>query len=149
MTTTTPTTDTTEDVSSRTPLATIQSVYEAFGRGDIEGILSHLHPEVDWGTQVDAPGAELVPMFRNGTGHAAALHYFGGVAALQFHAFVPTRFLTDGDLVYVDLDLDLEHTATGKRARIGEVHRFVVRDGLIVEYRNYLDTATMIELHRP
>lgn len=133
----------------RTPLDTIASMYDAFGRGDIEGILAHLDPEVDWGTQVDAPGAELVAMFRHGTGHGAALHYFGGVAALEFHAFVPLRFLVDGDVVYVDLDLDVEHRGTGKRARIAEVHRFTVRDGLVVEYRNYLDTATMIELHRP
>ena len=75
--------------------------------------------------------------------------YFGGVADLEFHTFAPVRFLTDGDVVLVELELDVSHRGTGKRARFGEVHRFDVRDGRIVRYRPFLDTATLIELHRP
>jgi ketosteroid isomerase-like protein len=141
------TTDTTVTTTT-TPIETVQALYACFGRGDLDGLIAHTHPAVDWSTQVDAPDAELVAMFRNGTGHEAVRHYFSGVAALEFHRFAPTRFLVDGDHVYVELDLDVEHRSTGKRAEIGEVHHFEVRNGLVVRYRTFLDTATMIELHR-
>jgi ketosteroid isomerase-like protein len=143
MTTTTHTTTTTT-----TPLGTVQALYECFGRGDLDGLLAHIGPAVDWGTEVHAPGADLVPMLGNGVGHDAVRHYFGGVAELDFHTFVPVRFLVDGDHVYVELDLDVEHRGTGKRARFGEIHHFEVRDGLVVRYRNFLDSAALIDLHR-
>jgi len=38
---------------------------------------------------------------------------------------------------------------TGKRAVIDELHHWVVRDGLAVRYRPYVDTAALIELFRP
>lgn len=135
--------------TTQSPVTTIEALYDAFGRGDMDGLLGLISPDVDWSTQVDAPDADLVAMLQNGRGHDAVLHYFGGVAALEFHRFEPRRFLADGDTVYVELALDIEHRATGKRATLGEIHRFVVHDGLVVEYRSFVDTATLIELYRP
>ena len=135
--------------STLTPLETIQAVYDAFGRGDVDALFERIDPDVDWGTQVDARGSELVPMLANGRGHDAARHYFSGVTQLEFHRFEPLRFLVDAETVFVELSLDIEHRETGKRAQLGEIHRFVVRGGRIVHYRNFIDTATLIELHRP
>lgn len=58
------TTDTTT-VNSAAPLApldTVQSIYGAFGRGDFDSLFDQLDPDIDWGAQIDVPGAELVPM---------------------------------------------------------------------------------------
>lgn len=137
------------DLSGRSPLETVQVLYAAFGTGDMEGLLGAIHPEVDWSLQVDAPGAELVAMLRNGRGHDAVLHYFSGAALLEFHTFVPRRFLVDGDTVIVELELEVTHRTTGKRARLEEIHRFTVEQGLVVRYRPFVDTATLIELYRP
>ena len=45
---------------------TVQTLYAAFGRGDIPTLLSHLSEEVDWRLNVDqeAPGANRIPDFR-------------------------------------------------------------------------------------
>ena len=88
-------------------------------------------------------------MLRNGRGHDSVLAYFGGVAELEFHVFEPQAFHVDGDKVLVELALDVSHRSTGKRAQLAEIHRFVVRDGKVVHYRPYVDTATLIELFRP
>lgn len=131
-----------------TPLQAVQALYEAFGQGDLPGMLARIHPDVDWSTEVTAPGAELVPMFRNGRGHDAVMHYFSGVAALEFHVFNPVAFHEDGDVVLVELELAMTHRTTGKQARFGEIHRFVVRDGMVVHYRHFADTAALIDLYR-
>ena len=134
--------------SAAAPLTVVAALYEAFGRGDQEALLALVDPDVDWSLQVDAPGAELVAMLVNGRGHDAVRHYFSGVAALEFHVFEPRAFHLDGDVVLVELALDVSHRETGKRAQLTEIHRFVVREGRVVHYRPFVDTATLIDLYR-
>ena len=152
-TTDTTTTDQTPDRTSgpapASPLEVVQGLYAAFGQGDIPGLLRLLDPDVDWSIQVDAPGAERVPMLHHGRGHDAALHYFTGVGELEFHVFEPRAFHVDGDVVLVELRLDLSHRTTGKRAQLEEIHHWTVRDGLAVRYRPFVDTATLVEVFRP
>ena len=135
--------------TSRSPRHVIEELYAAFGRGDMAGLLALIDPDVDWSLQVDALGAELVPMLRNGIGHEAVKRYFSGVADMEFHVFAPQAFHVAGDVVLVELVLDFSHRKTGKRARLEEIHRFVVRDGRIVHYRPFVDTATLIDTFRP
>ena len=133
----------------RTAADTVGQVYAAFGRGDLSMLFELLHPEVDWSRTVDAPGAELVPMLRNGIGHAAAEHYFRGVAQLEMHTFEVGRCFVDGDTVVAEIRFEASHRTTGTRASIDELHHWTVRDGLVVRYRPYVDTAALIELFRP
>jgi ketosteroid isomerase-like protein len=133
----------------RTPLDVVGALYAAFGRGDVAGMLEQVDPDVDWSVEVEAPGAELVPMFRNGRGHDAVLAYFGGVADLEIHAFDPHAFHVAGDTVLVEIRIDFTHRTTGKRGRFDEIHHWIVRDGRVVRYRPFVDTATYIETHRP
>lgn len=143
------TTTTTTEAATRTPLETVQALYAAFGAGDMGGLLALIDEDVDWSVEIDAPGAERVPMFRNGRGHDAVLHYFGGVAELDWHHFEPLELYADGDRVLVRLRLAFTHRGTGRSAELDEVHRFEVRDGRVVHYRPYADTAAIIEAFRP
>ena len=135
--------------SATTPLDVIGGIYGAFGQGDMPGLFALLHHDIDWSIDVTAPGGDLVPMLRHGVGHAAVEHYFGGVAQLEFHVFEVGRCFVDGDAVVAEIHLEATHRATGKRAVLDELHHWVVRDGLAVRYRPYLDTAALIELFRP
>jgi ketosteroid isomerase-like protein len=131
------------------PSSVIAAVYECFGRGDIAALFNYIDPDVDWGSGFTSPGADLVPMFARGHGIPAVEHYFGGVAQLEFHRFEPVRFLVDGEIVVTELALEVSHRSTGKRVAFEEIHHFKVRDGRIVRYKNFLDTAALIELFRP
>lgn len=131
------------------PLQTVQGIYAAFGRGDMPGLFELLHPQIDWSATCTAPGGELVPMLRHGTGHDAVRHYFGGVAQLEFHVFQVGRCFVDGDAVVAEIHFEATHRQTGKRARIDELHHWIVRDGRAVRYRPHVDTAALIELYRP
>jgi ketosteroid isomerase-like protein len=139
----------TNTLESTTPVDVVGGLYAAFARGDMDGLLALVDPEVDWSVQVDAPGAELVPMFRNGRGHDAVLGYFAGVANMEIHSFEPRAFHPSGDEVLVEIAIDFTCRSTGKRGRFDEIHHWVVRDGLVVRYRPFLDTATYIEVWRP
>jgi ketosteroid isomerase-like protein len=131
------------------PVDVVAGVYGAFGRGDMPGLFALLHPEIDWSVDVTAPGGDLVPMLRHGIGHPAVEHYFGGVAQLEFHMFEVGRCFVDGDAVVAEVHLEATHRTTGKRAVLDELHHWIVRDGLAVRYRPYVDTAALIELYRP
>ena len=143
--------DTTADITTtaRTAPETVGEVYASFGRGDLPGLLSLLHPEVEWSFTSTAPGADLVPMLRHGIGHDAVTRYFEGVGRLEMHVFEVARLLVDGDTVVAEIHLEASHRSTGARAAIDELHHWTVRDGLVVRYRPYLDTAALIELFRP
>ena len=54
-------------------LETVQTIYQAFLRGDVQTILGHLAEDVAW--DQDAPGYG-VPIYEPGTGHAHALRFF-------------------------------------------------------------------------
>jgi len=128
-----------------TPLETIQSVYAAFGAGDIPGLLALVADDVDWGRAVQAPGGEVVPHLRHGTGIDTAVAYFTAVGeTMEFHSFVPRTFAVGGDHVLVVLDVELTVRPTGKRIAFDEVHEFTVRDGKIVRYRPHVDTAQLV-----
>jgi ketosteroid isomerase-like protein len=131
------------------PVDVVRGLYDAFSQGDLPGLLELVDPEVDWSLQVDAPGAELVPMLRNGRGHGAVQAYFAGVADLEFHAFSPHTFHRAGDVVLVEVSMDVSHRTTGKRIRLDEIHHWIVRAGKVVRYRPFVDTASLIDLHRP
>jgi uncharacterized protein len=131
------------------PAEVIAAVYECFGRGDMPGLLAFVADDVDWGSGSSAPDADLVPMLARGRGHGAVAHYFSGVADLAFERFEPIRFLVDGDVVLTELAVEVVHRGTGKRLAFGEIHHFTVRDGKVVRYSNFVDTAALIELYRP
>lgn len=128
-----------------TPIETIQSVYAAFAAGDVPGLLAHVADDVDWGRDVQAPGGEVVPHLRHGTGIGTAVAYFTAVGeTMDFHAFAPRTFAVDGEHVLVVLDVEMTVRPTGRRVAFDEVHEFTVRDGKIVRYRPHLDTAQLV-----
>ena len=143
------TTSTAETPGTRTPVDTVAAIYAAFGRDDLPGLFELLHAEVDWGSTVTAPGGELVPRVRNGLGHAAAERYFGGVAQLEMHVFEVGRLLVDNEVVVAEIRFAATHRVTAKHAALDELHHWTVRNGLVVRYRPYLDTAALIEIFRP
>ena len=81
-------------------VASVQSMYAAFGSGDIPALLAHVSNEVEWRLSVDgsAPGANRVPDFRPFRGKDGVQAYFSIIGSeLEFHSFQPQSFLTGGN----------------------------------------------------
>jgi ketosteroid isomerase-like protein len=123
---------------------TIQSLYAAFGRGDIATILAALHPGVDWHVNVDlaAPGAAAVPTFQPRRGPQAVGEFFQELGStLEFHSFQPVSFLAGGREVAVRVLLEVTVRATGKRAKFEAMHFWVLDAvGKVTRFVDFFDT---------
>jgi ketosteroid isomerase-like protein len=80
-------------------LSTVQSAYEAFGRGDVPSVLSLLHADVEW-TFPDALGLWFEGTHRGP--NLVAERVFGGIGSnmLEFR-IEPERFVAVGNHVAV------------------------------------------------
>ena len=120
----------------------VQSVFEAFGRGDIPGVLRHVAEDAEWA----APGPEHVSYFGERRGREGALEFFKNLGSdVEFELFEPGEFVAEGDKVVV---LGRER---GRVRRTGKVFDnawalvFTVRDGMVAGFRCYENTAAIAE----
>jgi uncharacterized protein len=131
--------------SSQTQI--VQTMYAAFGRGDIAGILSHLTEDVDWSLNVDpaAPGAKAVPDFRPFRGRADVQTFFQLIGAdLEFHGFEPQAFFIGENEVAARVRMDMTIRKTGRRLKLESMHVFTFdATGKIRKFREYLDTLAV------
>jgi uncharacterized protein len=120
----------------------VQDAYAAFTRGDIPGVLKQCANDIDW--QVFGPPELPVGGQRKGTSEVQA--FFRDVdATWDFERFEPRQFIAQGDDV-VALGL-YAGTAkgTGRPFKAEFAHVFTVRDGRVVRFREYTDTANLIQ----
>jgi len=102
------------------PIQTVQSIYEAFGRGDIPAILAQLAEDVAWEyDKADAGIPWLVPR----RGRAEVAKFFEALGLCDFQKFQP-KTLLEGDRLVVALnDVDFTVRATGQAvSEVDEVH---------------------------
>lgn len=135
------------DTITRTPLATVSAVYDAFGRGDVPAVLALLADDV----VVDAHPGDVVtsaqeaehPLFVTRRGRDGAADFFGEVGRLQIHEFTVREILggPDSQTVVAVIGIDLAYPS-GARLRDDEVHVWTVGpDGLATSFRHVVDTA--------
>jgi ketosteroid isomerase-like protein len=80
--------------------------------------------------------------FRKYHGKADAFAYFSALAdSWEMVHFTPEEFIGDGGRVVVLSRAAFRHLKTGKVADSLKADVFLFRDGVIVEYRDFFDTA--------
>lgn len=119
-----------------TPTQLVQSLFEAFGRGDIPFILEHVSPDCRWVT----PG-HAIPYAGTYRGRDGAAQFFTRLAeAEEFLAFEPRQFIADGERVIALGSETCRVRRTGKEACTDWSMLFRVQNGLVVEYQSWFDT---------
>jgi len=120
------------------PTEIVQSVYAAFGRGDVPALLDLLSDDIEW---IHRGSIGLAYMGRF-TGKPAVTRWFGHVAELDgIQAFEPREFLAGPAHVTV---LGWERTQALPAGRVFEtdwIHVFSVRDGKVTRFVGAYDTA--------
>ena len=131
-------------MSSITP---VRDAYDCFARGDLDGVVSALHPDIVWEQAQGLP-------------HGGTYH---GVAAVRASVFdpldrdwwdeftaVPDEFLETGEGSVVVLGRYRGVArGTGKRLDVPFVHVWTLRDGRATRFRQFLDTAGWVEALEP
>jgi ketosteroid isomerase-like protein len=121
-------------------LAAVQSIYEAFGRGDVPTILSKLSPEIVWEYGFTP---NEVPWLQHRAGHAGVLAFFEALGGnVEITHFAPTDLLLGQGKVVALIELRGVVRATGvPLAESDEVHIWHFgADGKVDRFRHVLDT---------
>ena len=124
----------------------VQSLYAAFGRGEIATIANAMAADSTWeivGRASDFPtlglrrGAEGVQSFFQTVGEH-----------LDFAEFSPKEFYAAGDKVFVLGHYKMTVKSTGKPLESDWIHVFTVHNGKVTAFREFTDTAKAAEAYR-
>lgn len=128
---------------SNANVSLVQSLYAAFGRGDIATLVAGLSPDVDWQT-VGRP--KDFPTLGPRRGAAAVQEFFRPVGEHEdISEFTPREFHTSGDNVFVQGTYSLKVRKTGAPIASDWVHVFTVAAGKVTQFREHTDTAQFAE----
>ena len=126
-------------------IAFVQSLYAAFGRGDVDTIIAGLAPDIDWenvGRRSDY--ASLGPR----KGRDEVRGFFELLASdVNFPEFAPLDFDAAGDKVFVEGHSRMSLKQGGPEVDTDWVHVFTIRDGQVTRFRDFLDTAQLAEAY--
>jgi ketosteroid isomerase-like protein len=127
-----------------TPTELIQSMFEAFGRGDINFIVERLAPDCRW----IVPGRGI-PSAGIYNGREGAARFFQVLSETEkITRFEPREYFTHGDDVVVLGFEEIQVIATGKKATTNWAMLFRVRDGQVASYESFFDTAAAAGAHQ-
>jgi ketosteroid isomerase-like protein len=125
--------------------AIVQDMYAAFGRGDIDALLAGCADDIVW-QGVYGTGPQ-VPFSGERRGKAAVAEFFKLVGENeQFSNFEPQQFVATGDTV-VALGHYTATTPVGKQFDGDWAMVFHLRDGKVVEFKEFCDSAGINEAH--
>ncbi len=128
------------------PVQTVQSIYQAFGSGDIPTILAALAADVRWddwaGNSAQQAG---VPLMQARRGPDQVQAFFQELAGVQMHGFKVVGLVASGHQVAAEIEIDFSVTKTGRRYHDEELHLWTFdAAGKVSRFRHYLDTAKLL-----
>lgn len=116
------------------------AAYEKFGKGDAPGILAMCSDNVVFEIH-DRMFDNKARIFPGKTGVGQFFQEIGG--KFQYSKFLPTRFVTDGDDVFILVDAEYTLASTGKKYSSTYTHHFKVTNGKISYFRGVDDFQMM------
>ena len=132
-------------MSEQQNLDIVRDAYTAFGRGDLDGLVALLDPQVLWRT----PGPPDLPTAGVRRGVAAVREFFGLLLnTFDMQDFRPAEFLTAGDKVVVLGTSREGPKGSGRLVDFRWVHIFTCRNGKIVEFEEPADVSALVEEFR-
>ena len=118
---------------------TVQGMYDAFGRGDIGAVLAALDADIEWWEAENFIYADNNPY----VGPDAVLQGVFARIGGEWEGFSvsPKEVLDAGDTIVGHGHYSGKFRNTGRDVRAQFAHVFSFRDGKIVKFQQYTDTA--------
>jgi uncharacterized protein len=124
----------------------VQSLYDAFKRGEIDTVVKAVTPDADW--QVHGNPKDF-PTIGRWKGQKGAQEFFRIVADnLEPTEFTPQEFHAAGDAVFALGRYNWNVRSTGKSASAQWCHVFTVKNGKVARFREFTDTAAFATASR-
>lgn len=125
-------------------LQTVQSIYESFGRGDVDAILAELTDDVDWATE---PDSSIAAWHGPHLGKGEVPRFFTELGnAVQVSEFTPLTFATNETDVLTVIRFGITVISTGRSGTMDLHHWWRFRAGKVCLYRGTEDTALTASL---
>ncbi len=124
------------------PKAVVETVYEGFEAGDIEMATSTMAPDIVWNEAQGNPYADKNPYM----GPDAIISGLFARLGAEWDGFsaAPQEIVAEGGRVIVFGRYGGTYKATGKPIDAPFVHSWTVKDGKIVSFQQYTDTAAHV-----
>ena len=122
---------------------TVQGMYEAFGRGDIATVLAALDPDIEWWEAENFIYADGNPYI----GPQGVLQGVFARLGVEWEGFSvsPKEVLDAGETVIGHGYYSGKFRQTGRDVKAQFAHLFTFRNGKIVKFQQYTDTAQFRE----
>ena len=126
---------------SQQNVSLVQSLYEAFGRGDIPAILEAMDPDIVWDIP-QAPGYPLGGIHQRPQGISS--EFFSLIPSYyQEFAAIAQHMVDDEDRVIVLGEYRGKGKANGTAFQVPVTHVYGFRDGKWIRFQEYTDTGTI------
>ena len=127
-------------------IATVQGIYEAFGKGDVPAIQAVLADDVEWESWPDNSSVNAgVPWMVPRNGKDDVVHFFEAVAQMEVVEVQVLGMMEGGNKVAVEFVIEAKVPSSGKQFRDEEIHVWTFDDkGKVTRLRHYTDTAKQI-----
>jgi ketosteroid isomerase-like protein len=119
--------------------AVVESIYNAFNRGDIPFIVSHVAPDATWHQ------AETLPWGGQYRGPNGVVEFFQKLdAAMETVSFEVRENIECGDEVFSFGNYTGKGRKTGRIGSADWMFRWHIKDGKVVAYDSFEDTASLL-----
>lgn len=126
-------------------LQLVQSVYAAFGRGDIPAVIEVMAPNGTIGIVGRRQDAPFLGIFEGKAGGAEFFEQL--MEAQEFHSFEPLRYLAAEDKVFIWGRYRWTMRQSGVSKESEWLHEITLRDGKMTAWRGHNDTAMLAEAY--
>ena len=120
----------------------IDSIYEAFAKGDVPGVLGALDPNIEW---TEAAG---FPYGGTYVGPSAVLENVFMKIGTEWEGFsaVPFQLVDGGDTIVALGNYGGKYLKTGRSMSVPFAHVWTFEDGRIVKFVQHTDTLKVAEV---
>jgi ketosteroid isomerase-like protein len=132
-------------MSEQDNVKVVKQAYEAFKRGDIQGVLNTMSDDIDFFT----PGpSDVVPTAGRRHGREQVAKFFSTLESTEeIQQFEPQEYIAQGDKVVVTGKIRARIKPTGKTVESDWVHVHGFRGGKIASCKEFMDTAAAVEAY--
>jgi ketosteroid isomerase-like protein len=132
-------------MTEQSSIQVVREMFAAMARRDIAGVLDRLSEDIEW----RIAGPSELPFAGTHRGRDEVARFFETFGrSAEFEEFEPQEYFASGEKVVV---LGRERQRVRKTGRVVETEwamAFVVRDGKIAKFHNYVDTHAVASAHR-
>ncbi|HEX8473781.1 MAG TPA: nuclear transport factor 2 family protein [Pyrinomonadaceae bacterium] len=123
-----------------------QGIFDAFGRGDVPGLLSFIAEDVSW----TIPGPDNVPYYGERRGHHGVMDFLVKIgSSVELYRFEPREFIAKDERVIVLGGEGGRVKPTRKHFDIEWAIVFTINDGKLSRFYCYEDTAAVSAAFQP